>query len=384
MNLIELVYGSRIMREVARHISMLGASVIILPVSTNALSRRFPRAPVARNRLGFEHDEWLSRYSVEIVRVAQNPLHLQLDGLSVRNAVARLLRGRHIDIVLSHYHEGAFLPSFLRSRAIRFGFLAIWQTYAGFGQPLPLLKGLPSRWIKDRFVNRPHLQADILFAISRFTRQELIEVVGVNPNRIVLCPLGVDPGLGRISRPVPRKVDRFLFFGRIIPSKGFLDAIEALALVAARGNRDWKYRIVGEGRHEWAREAAHERGIGDLVEVVGATDDVGLASELGRAHLAIMPSHAESFGLSIAEAQAAGVPVVSYDVTAVPEVVENGVTGWLAPFPDIGRLAAAIEDAVADPESTHLRGLKGRERALERFSWDRTAATILEATREIL
>ena len=160
---------------------------------------------------------------------------------------------------------------------------------------------------------------------------------------------------------------------------------DTIGSLVCSGVYRWILRAgLGEGRSEWARAAAHERGIGDLVEVLGATDDVGLASELERAHLAIMPSHAESFGLSIAEAQAAGIPVVSYDVAAVPEVVENGVTGWLAPFPDIGGLAAAIEDAVADPESTYTRGLRGRERALERFSWDRAAATILESTREIL
>ena len=70
-----------------------------------------------------------------------------------------------------------------------------------------------------------------------------------------------------------------------------------------------------------------------------AVGDEGLRRELKDAHLAIMPSHAEAFGLSIAEVQAAGIPIVAYEAGSVSEVVENGVTGWLAPFRQVDRLA---------------------------------------------
>ncbi len=370
--------GPRILREVSRHLSARGVSVILMPVSTNALSRRLPRTPVSQDRLGYEQDEWFATYDVRVVRVPQNRLHYHLDGLEVRRAVARLVSERPVDIVLSHHHEGAFLPGLLRRKSIPFGYLAIWQSYADSHATLPAWRGFGARLIRDRLVSEPHRRADIIFAISRFTRQELIDSLGVEPERIVYCPLGVDPSFGRVPRAPSDKVRHFLYFGRVVPSKGFVDAIEALALVAERGNRDWKLRMIGEGRKEWARALAEERGIGELIELLDPVDDAGLAKQLEWSHLAIMPSHAESFGLSIAEAQAAGVPVVSYAVTAIPEVVADGVTGWLAPFGDVGRLAAAIEEAVADPRATHAMGLRARERALELFRWDRTAQRIHE------
>ena len=58
------------------------------------------------------------------------------------------------------------------------------------------------------------------------------------------------------------------------------------------------------------------------------------------------------YGLANAEAQAAGTPVVAYDVAAVPEVVEKGVSGWLAPLGSIDGLAAAIAEAMDDPART--------------------------------
>ena len=102
------------------------------------------------------------------------------------------------------------------------------------------------------------------------------------------------------------------------------------------------------------------------------------ARELEHAHLAIMPSHAESFGLSIAEAQAAGIPVVAYESGSVPEVVEDGVTAWLAPFRQVNQLAQLIESAICHPEQTYQAGLAGRERIKRLFTWEKTAASMFE------
>jgi glycosyltransferase involved in cell wall biosynthesis len=85
-----------------------------------------------------------------------------------------------------------------------------------------------------------------------------------------------------------------------------------------------------------------------------------------------MPSYFESFGLSIAEAQAAGLPVVAYAAGSVPEVVRDGHTGWLAPARDIRALAERIGAALADPAEAARRGAAGRERAAAEFDWRRT------------
>ena len=109
----------------------------------------------------------------------------------------------------------------------------------------------------------------------------------------------------------------------------------------------------------------------------GPLDDAALRRELQWAQLAVLPSHFEAFGLAFAEAQAAALPVVAYRAGSVPEVVEDGVTGWLGPTRDVEQLSANLNRALLDPAEARTRGLRGRERARSLFTWERTAETIL-------
>jgi glycogen(starch) synthase len=200
-----------------------------------------------------------------------------------------------------------------------------------------------------------------------------VQFLGVDPARIVITPLGVDASFRSFAREERTAVRRFLYFGRLAVLKGFHDSLEALGLLHRRGISDWTFRMFGTGRKELVRDLAAKHGIADKVEVFDPVDDAGLRRELAAADLALMPSHFESFGLSIAEAQAAGLPVVGYAVGSVPEVVEDGVTGWLAPFRRPDLLADKIACAIADPAGTLRAGRRARERAERLFRWERTA-----------
>src|SRR6185436_2884357 len=123
---------------------------------------------------------------------------------------------------------------------------------------------------------------------------------------------------------------------------------------------------------------ARQHGIAERVQVLPHQGDARLAEELERAELALLPSHSESFGLSIAEAQAAGLPVVAYAAGSVPEVVEDGRTAWLAPFGDVDGLARAVTAALSDPDECFWRGMRGRERVARLFRWEETAKRVLD------
>ncbi len=377
--------GSRHAREIARHLGKLGADVVIIPVSATP-GTHYPRPKVKDEVLGLELDAELSRFGVDVVRVPQHPLFWRFDGRHVKRAISKILERRHVDIVLSFHHEAAPLPSFLKSRNVKFGYIAAWQSYAmalkrprGEGKLLKLVR----RRADMRDIIRPHREADILFANSRFTRGELMDVVGVDGSRIVVSYLGVDPSFMKIPRAAPDEVTRFIFFGRVVPLKGVLDAIEALGRLQAKGLSNWTFRVLGSGDEELARSVAREHGVSDKVHFCGSVGDERLRSELEQAHLAILPSYAESFGLSVAEAQAAGISVVAYEAGSVPEVVEHGVTAWLAPVRDVDGLARHIEAAVNDPEMAYRAGLAGRERVARMFTWDKTARTILDGIRAV-
>ena len=380
--------GARMTREIARHIGRAGARVTILPVSAPMGRAWFPRATLEREFRGEEFDAELARDSVEVRRVERHPLHWGLDAANVRDAVARVLDAGPVDAVLSYYNEAAYLPDLVQARGIPFGYISTWQSYErALSVELPGVPGFLRAGLVQRWIVEPHRRADVLFATSNFTRDELVRFVGVSPERVELCPLGVQPEFLEVPRApaadLHEPITRLLFFGRIIPSKGALDVIRAVRLLADRGIDGFQVRFRGQGDHAWAREAAAEHGVSDRVEVLGPASDGELLAELEQAQLAVMPSHFEAFGLVFAEAQAAGLPVVAYRAGSVPEVVEDGVTGWLAPAQDVEGLAECLAAALGDPDETRRRGAAARDRVRRLFTWAHTADTILGKLEEI-
>ncbi len=370
---------ARHVQELARHLALEGARVTVLCVSTAGYTR-YPRPKLPAELQGLEIERELAELGVEIARVAPHPLHWMLDGRPVRRAVEKLLAERAIYAVLGFFNEAAYLPPVLRSRGVRFGYIATWLSYrmalarerTGTG-----LRGLMMRAANRRFVVEPYREAEILFANSEFTRRELVEVLGCDRQRIHVTYLGVRDFFHGIARTRPEKVERVLFFGRLVREKGILDALAALGRVA-RAGRPFQLRVLGSGNAEHVLAVAREHGIAERVEVLPHQGDVRLKDELERAQLALLPSHSESFGLSIAEAQAAGLPVVAYAAGSVPEVVEDGKSAWLAPLGDVEGLARALTTALSDPDECFWRGLRGRERVARLFRWNQTAKRVLD------
>ena len=103
--------------------------------------------------------------------------------------------------------------------------------------------------------------------------------------------------------------------------------------------------------------------------MIGETQDVvGL---LSISDLFLLPSLQESFGLSALEAMACGVPVVASNVGGLPEVVVDGVTGFLHPPSDVERMAESAIRILSDPALHARLAAAGQQLAVERFSADR-------------
>jgi glycogen(starch) synthase len=376
---------ARHVQELSRALARAGADVVLVCVSAAGYTS-FPRPRLGPDLLGTEVARELGSLGIEHVQVEPHALHWMLDGRGVKRALERLLARRRVDAVLSFYNEAAYLPALLAARGVLFGFIATWLSYRmalskerqGKG-----LRGVLLRRANRRFIVEPYRRAQVLFANSEFTKGELVDVVGVDPTRIRVTYLGVRPDFAAIPRRPPERIRRLLFFGRVVAEKGIGDALAALGQLAREGRRDWTLRVVGSGHHDHVRRLAAQHGIEAQVELLAHQGDQALFRELEAAELAILPSHSESFGLSIAEAQAAGLAVVAYRAGSVPEVVEDGVTAWLAPLRDVEALAANLRRALDDPAATHRAGLAGRERVARLFSWDRTAARVLDGIRAL-
>jgi glycosyltransferase involved in cell wall biosynthesis len=184
---------------------------------------------------------------------------------------------------------------------------------------------------------------------SRSVERDLADAWRVSSHRF---PLGIDverfapPPGGRSGEPV------VLWVGRLVPSKR-PDALARVASLVRAARPDAVVLAAGTG--EWPG------GLGPDVRALGFVED--LPGLYHSADVVLSTSEYEGFGLTLAEAMAAGVPVVSTRVGGVEDVVEDGVTGILAPLGDEDAMAEAILSLLADGERRRAMGEAGRARA---------------------
>lgn len=149
------------------------------------------------------------------------------------------------------------------------------------------------------------------------------------------------------------------------PLKGHETALRAWPSVLQH-SPDAHLLLVGDGPLQSSlRALAAELGIGHRVVFAGARSDVAVL--LPRVTLALLPTRTEALPTALMEASAAGVPSVATAVGGVPEVVEDGETGWLVATPEPEAFAAALTAAFADPTELRRRGDAARARAVKLF-----------------
>jgi glycosyltransferase involved in cell wall biosynthesis len=148
---------------------------------------------------------------------------------------------------------------------------------------------------------------------------------------------------------------RLLMVGRLVPEKGHLDAIRALAALPPEVSLD----IAGEGPFRGALEQeAESLGLTSRIRFLGYRTDLG--PHYKSARLLVLPSHTEAFGNVIVEAMGYGLPVVAARCGGPAEILRDGAFGALTPPGDTAALAEALRRALsqhADPARNRLRAL---------------------------
>ena len=172
--------------------------------------------------------------------------------------------------------------------------------------------------------------------------------------------------------------------GRLIEKKGFSDLIEACRLLKSR-DCDFRCEIIGEGPLE--RELRRQIGLSGLAEIIslgGALPEEEIAERLAVATVFALSSVPEKGGgmdnlpTVIAEAMAAGLPVVATPVAGIPEMVEQGKTGFLVAEHQPVALADAIERLLGDISLAREFGKNGRGRARKLFSIEQNVRELAE------
>lgn len=236
----------------------------------------------------------------------------------------------------------------------------------------------------DVVVPRSVKAADHVLADSQATKDDLIALYGVAPSKITVLLSGVDARFGHVEdqqaratvRQQYRIPDRPYIFsvGTVQPRKNYTRLIQALARLRAAGH---DIDLVIAGGRGWLEDpiyaAIQEQKLSEHVHFIGFAGDADLPALYSDAACVALPSLYEGFGLPVLEAMACGTPVVTSNLSSLPEVAGDA-TLLIDPL-DLDALVHALERLLTDSALRERMITAGTQRTAQ-FTWERSAAQL--------
>jgi glycosyltransferase involved in cell wall biosynthesis len=213
-----------------------------------------------------------------------------------------------------------------------------------------------------------------VLTVSENSKIDINKQMRVPLANMTVVPVGVDHEVFRPYDDVKKKKGRLMVTSSSdVPMKGLVPLLEAIAKL--RVEREIDLVVIGQPRPKGRVAQTMTRlGLEDIVHTISGVSDEELARLYGEAEVAIVPSLYEGFSLPAIEAMSCGVAVVATTGGALPEVVgTSGVTGLLVEPNDPEALVAAIRELLDNEKLREELGANGRQRVMERFTWQVTA-----------
>jgi glycosyltransferase involved in cell wall biosynthesis len=226
-----------------------------------------------------------------------------------------------------------------------------------------------------------------LVTVSQSSRRDIIEQLGVRPERIDVVPVGVDQEIFRPQAEVETVPGRILsVISSDVPLKGLAYLLEALAKLRTEVPSAHLV-VIGRMRPEDpARKTAEKFGLGpDALTFTGNISYDEMIRLYGTAEIACVPSLYEGFSLPAIQAMSAALPLVCTSGGAVPEVAgTDGETAIIVPPGDAGALAVALKRVLEDPALRAKLSTNARARVLDKFTWAAMAKQTAEQYRILI
>jgi len=234
--------------------------------------------------------------------------------------------------------------------------------------------------------------ADLIVTSSEYSKSEIVSL-GIKPELVHVLSPGLDREKFKISpsyhqldsqeSKVSQNNKNILCVGNYVPRKGTLYLIEALSQIE---QKDFTLHLVGNRKNN----SAYYHKLNNTVEKLQLTESVvfhdgadqdNIKKLYASADIFVLPSFKETFGIVFLEAMHYGLPIVTTNVSAMPELIEEGKNGFLVPPADSQSLAKAISKFIENPDLIEQMGEAGREKVANSYYWEQTCfgfASIIE------
>ena len=297
------------------------------------------------------------------------------------NELKRVIRDFSPDVV--HVHHAFTLTSLLTLRvAEKLGVPRVLTNHSAAGSsPNSMLTLMSCRGLilLRHFISK----ANRIISVSRCAAFFIENLLGNGVESLVI-PNGVD--VSRFHPPELEPSDNVvLYVGRLVHRKGVHVLIKAFSKVV-REVPDARLLIVGEGYMlPFLKLMTWQLGLEGKVEFLGRVSEEKLPGIYRSSRVVVVPSlYRESFGMVALEAMASGRPVVASMVGGLPEVVRDGLSGYLVPPGSEDLLAERIIQLLSDGDLAKRMGMFGRRVTVNEYSWGKIASHVANVYREVV
>lgn len=232
-------------------------------------------------------------------------------------------------------------------------------------------------------------RADFFLAISEFTKQEMVQLLGIPAEKIHVVPCAGPDSLAPVDDPEQlrqlrekyRLPQRYLLFvGNSNPRKNLARMIRAFDRAAESAGRDFHLVIAGGQGWKFSeddalREIRHK----DQIHFIGFVEDEDMLALYSAAELFLFPTLYEGFGIPVIEAQLCGTPVLTSNCSSLPEVAGDAAV-YVDPYSEES-ICEGLLRLLGDPQLAGELRKKGFENA-RRFSWQKSAERLDEIINE--
>jgi glycosyltransferase involved in cell wall biosynthesis len=198
-------------------------------------------------------------------------------------------------------------------------------------------------------IDRMFRESSRVIVLGSVWRAFIADTFHLPPERILVLP---NASAARPPRAAEAQPPEILFLGRLGARKGVPVLVEALGRLAkvnlATSGSDWRAEIAGDGDAAPYRAEIERLGLSARVNFPGWLVEAEAHQRLSRAAVLVLPSEAEGLPMSVIEAFAWGVPVISTPVGSTPDILHDGVEGLMIPVGDAEALAKALALVIGD------------------------------------
>lgn len=267
---------------------------------------------------------------------------------------------------------------------------------------------LQQKWLKKRIARWLYQDHDLRCAAAlhataeseaeQFMKLGFKNLIIISPNGVNVPNIEVDKKQSALEPPLGTRTDinvkRILFVSRMHPKKGVLELVEAWGKLVASGQspvvRDWEcelvYTVSGEFEKRYeskVKAKVNELGLQDQFIFTGALNDDEKWASYARADLFVLPTYSENFGIVVAEALWAKMPVITTKGTPWQDIEDRKCGWWI----DIGvePLVKALSEAISLSDDERIEmGMRGRKLVEEKYTWDAVVKAVVKGYEAIL